>query len=83
MPDDNLSTNSNLPESPRSALSEIDQNMQKESQSSPESEIKGLKDDLINEEIGGQKQTEDQINREIGGQNQTNKEAVEKFLTGS
>ncbi|CAG8746187.1 383_t:CDS:1, partial [Racocetra persica] len=61
-----------LPESPQNALSELNQNVQKEGQTNPESEIQVVK------------QREGQINKVIEGQNQQmNKEALEKFLTGN
>ncbi|CAG8749384.1 26090_t:CDS:1, partial [Racocetra persica] len=62
----------NLPESSRNTLSELDQNVQKEGQTNLKSEIQVVK------------QREGQINKRIEGQNQQmNKEALEKFLTGN
>ncbi|KAF0543331.1 hypothetical protein F8M41_004114 [Gigaspora margarita] len=61
-----------LPESPRNALIEFDQNVEKESDTDLKNKPKGPK------------QMEGQINKENKGQqSQMNKEALEKFLTGN
>ena len=73
IPNEDVSaTYSDVPTSTRNALSELDQNVQKESKPSSGSKIQELK------------QMDDQINREIGGQKQQmEKEALEKFLPGN
>ncbi|CAG8631366.1 23843_t:CDS:2, partial [Gigaspora rosea] len=70
MLDDDLTTNNNLPKSPQSALSNLDQNVQKESISN------------LGSESLEPKQVQDQISGEPGGQKQQmDKEALDKFLT--
>ncbi|CAG8704158.1 2313_t:CDS:2, partial [Gigaspora rosea] len=72
MLNDDLTTNNNLPKSPRSALSNLDQNVQKESISNSGSESLEPK------------QIQDQISGELGSQKQQmDKEALDKFLTGN
>ncbi|CAG8793264.1 7638_t:CDS:1, partial [Cetraspora pellucida] len=72
IPDEDFSTtNTDLPEPSRNALSERDQNIQRERQINPEIETEG------------QKQMENHVNQDIEDQKQTKNEALEKFLTGN